>query len=70
MDIHVGKSILTEGLLKYKSNSTRILSTHALHFLKYMDYIYILEDGRIVNEGKYEKIAESKKFKRIYKKFI
>lgn len=33
VDIHVGINIMKECLMKYKSNTTRILVTHALSFI-------------------------------------
>ncbi|KAL4492939.1 hypothetical protein ABPG72_020718 [Tetrahymena utriculariae] len=70
VDVHVGKSILQNCLMDYKKHTTRVVATHALHFLKYMDYIYILDKGSITNEGTYEKIQSCKQFKSIYKKYI
>lgn len=45
---------------------TRILVTHALYYLKYVDKVLIVEDGRIVEQGSYDKIRNSKRFKDIY----
>ncbi|KAL4503360.1 hypothetical protein ABPG72_000966 [Tetrahymena utriculariae] len=70
VDVHVGKYIVQECLLKYKKNTTRILATHALHYLKYMDYIYFMKDGKIILEGEYQFIQETSEFKYIYEKFM
>ncbi|KAL4454971.1 hypothetical protein ABPG74_006353 [Tetrahymena malaccensis] len=70
VDVHVGKYIVQECLLKYKKNTTRILATHALHYLKYMDYIYFMKDGQIILEGDYQYIQETAEFKYIYEKFM
>ena len=43
IDIHVGLNIMKECLMMYKSNTTRILVTHALSYMKYMDYIYLMD---------------------------
>lgn len=43
VDVHVGKFMMTETLLKYAKNQTRILVTHALYYLKYVDRIIILD---------------------------
>ena len=40
--------------------------THALYYLKYVDKVLIVEDGRIVEQGSYDKIRNSKRFKDIY----
>ncbi|KAF7982734.1 hypothetical protein HWV62_26606 [Athelia sp. TMB] len=54
VDAYVGKAILdnciTSGPL---ANRTRILVTHALHVLDKTDYIYVIEDGAIKEEGTY-----------------
>lgn len=47
-------------------DKTRILVTHALYYLKYVDKVLIVEDGRIVEQGSYDKIRNSKRFKDIY----
>jgi ABC-type multidrug transport system ATPase subunit len=38
------------------SGKTRILVTHALHFLPQVDYIYVISDGRIAEQGTYAKL--------------
>ncbi|MBA4167468.1 MAG: hypothetical protein H0X41_08005, partial [Chitinophagaceae bacterium] len=39
-------------------------SLHRLHLLDQFDYIYILEKGKIIDEGSYAKLlAESEAFK-------
>jgi len=43
VDVHVGKFMMTETLLKYAKDKTRILVTHALYYLKYVDKVLIME---------------------------
>ncbi|KAG1747124.1 ABC transporter [Suillus paluster] len=50
LDAHVGKAVF-ENVLKRSTGKTRILVTHALHFLPEVDYIYTLVDGRIAERG-------------------
>ena len=38
------------------SGKTRILVTHALHFLPQVDYVYVISDGRIAEQGTYAKL--------------
>ena len=35
-----------------------------------MDYIYVMENGEIVEEGTYNQIRDSERFKAIYNKFM
>ncbi|KAL4482732.1 hypothetical protein ABPG73_021392 [Tetrahymena malaccensis] len=63
VDIEVGRFIVQECLLKYKKNTTIILTTNHFHFLKYMDYIYFMKDGQIILEGDYQYIQEKADFK-------
>jgi len=35
---------------------TRILVTHALHFLPQVDYVYVVSDGRIAEQGTYAEL--------------
>ena len=54
VDAHVGKAIVEDCLLSGPlSQRTRILVTHALHVLDKMDYIYVMEDGEIKEQGTY-----------------
>jgi hypothetical protein len=36
------------------SGTTRILVTHALHVLDKMDYIYVMDHGKMIEEGTYD----------------
>jgi energy-coupling factor transporter ATP-binding protein EcfA2 len=54
VDAHVGKAIMENCLLSGPlSHCTRVLVTHSLSALPYVDYIYVLDDGRIVEQGTY-----------------
>ncbi len=66
VDVHVGKFLMTESLLQYSRSKTRVLITHALYYLKYVDKVLILENGKIVEQGNYEMIRNSNRFKEIY----
>ena len=63
VDAHVGKHLFDEvigprGRLA-QQNTTRILVTHQIHFLKEADLIVILENGKIIREGTYSELANS-----------
>jgi ABC-type multidrug transport system ATPase subunit len=51
----VGKAVF-QNVLKNNTGKTRILVTHALHFLPDVDYIYTLVDGRIAERGTYAEL--------------
>ena len=53
LDVHVGKAIFQNVLQQTLSNKTRILVTHALHFLPQVDYIYVVANGRLAEQGTY-----------------
>uniref|UniRef100_A0A8C6SSY5 Uncharacterized protein n=1 Tax=Neogobius melanostomus TaxID=47308 RepID=A0A8C6SSY5_9GOBI len=62
VDAHVGKHLFDEvigpnGLLKDK---TRVLVTHAVSFLPFVDEIIVLKDGRISEVGSYSSLRASK----------
>ncbi len=49
---------------------TRILVTHALHFLPFVDYIFVLLDGNIVERGSYaELMSNSGEFAKFIREF-
>jgi ABC-type multidrug transport system ATPase subunit len=57
-------------VLKGNTGKTRILVTHALHFLPDVDYIYTLVDGRIAERGTYaELIATDGAFSKFIAEF-
>lgn len=54
VDAYVGKAILENCLLAGPlANRTRILVTHALHVLDKTDYIYVMDNGVIIEQGTY-----------------
>lgn len=62
LDIHVGKKVMEEGILKFLKGKTRIVNTHALSYLPYFDYIYILDEGKIIDHGTYQDLQKSNVF--------
>jgi ABC-type multidrug transport system ATPase subunit len=49
----VFNNVIRNGLV----GKTRILVTHALHFLPHVDYIYTMVDGWIAEQGTYEDLS-------------
>ncbi|KAJ7671586.1 ABC transporter [Mycena polygramma] len=58
LDAHVGKAVFHNVLQNTLSDKTRILVTHALHFLPYVDYIITIADGRIAERGTYAELIK------------
>lgn len=55
VDAYVGKDILENCILQGPlANRTRILVTHAIHALDRTDYIYVIDQGKILEEGVYK----------------
>lgn len=59
LDAHVGKAVFQRVLLSSEQKKTRILVTHALHFLPQVDYIYVMVDGKIIERGSYADLVSS-----------
>ena len=59
LDAHVGKAVFQNVLQNNPRGRTRILVTHALHFLPSVDYIYVMFEGRIVERGTYTELMAS-----------
>jgi len=71
LDAHVGESVFNNVLLDSSSGATRILVTHALHFLPKVDYIYFMVDGHIAERGTFEEmIANRGEFSRTFDEFV
>ncbi|GAA6008882.1 hypothetical protein JCM11491_003817 [Sporobolomyces phaffii] len=60
VDAHVGKHLFDEAICGALASKTRLLVTHALHFLPRCDYIICLENGRITQEGTYSELVADK----------
>lgn len=58
LDAGVGKAIFHNAFLGALAGKTRILVTHALHFLPNVDYIITLEDGHISETGTYQELKD------------
>lgn len=69
MDVHVGTYIIKECLTGYLKGKTRIMTTHNLDYLKYVDYIYIMKKGRIVEQGTYKEINSNKTYQKLLDKY-
>lgn len=56
MDAHVGKSIFYNAIIGSLGarGKTVLLVTHALHFVADVDYVFMMRDGRIEEEGSYQ----------------
>ncbi|KAH9068491.1 ABC transporter [Lactarius deliciosus] len=71
LDAHVGESVFNNVLLDNSSGATRILVTHALHFLPKVDHIYFLVDGHITEHGTFdEMMANGDDFARTFDEFV
>ncbi|KAH8995028.1 ABC transporter [Lactarius akahatsu] len=71
LDAHVGESVFNNVLLDNSSSATRILVTHALHFLPKVDHIYFMADGRITEHGSFdEMMANGDDFARTFDEFV
>ncbi|KDQ12182.1 hypothetical protein BOTBODRAFT_34790 [Botryobasidium botryosum FD-172 SS1] len=71
VDSHVSKHIVDQCLLNGPmAGKTRILATHQLHVVPFVDYIYFMQDGRIAEQGTYaELIADGGDFARLIEEF-
>ncbi|XP_015762179.1 PREDICTED: multidrug resistance-associated protein 4-like [Acropora digitifera] len=59
VDAKVGKHIFENCINGLLSNKVRILVTHQLQYMKSADYIVILDKGKVVKEGEYDKMKEA-----------
>ncbi|KAL0247372.1 hypothetical protein I308_104408 [Cryptococcus tetragattii IND107] len=58
LDAGVGKAVFFNAIISALSGKTRVLVTHALHLLPYVDNIIMMEDGKISEVGTYQGLKE------------
>lgn len=67
----MGESVFNNVLLDTSSSTTRILVTHALHFLPKVDHIYFMVDGRITEQGTFDEMMVNRgDFARTFDEFV
>ena len=54
VDARVGRLIFEECICNFLRNKTRILVTHQLQYLKNVDHVFIVDNGRVRKEGCYQ----------------
>lgn len=64
VDVNVGKHLVNNCFQNYLKGKTRVLITHAVTYLKYVDYIYIFKEGSVLEEGTYESIKKTEAFQK------
>lgn len=70
LDAGVGKTIFYNAILGALAGKTRILVTHALHFLPHVDNIIVLDNGRVAEVGTYKDLrAANGTFARLIREF-
>jgi ABC-type protease/lipase transport system fused ATPase/permease subunit len=70
LDAHVGKAVFQNVMQGSLAGRTRILVTHALHFLPFCDHILVMDNGRIAESGTYQDLmAANGEFARFAQEF-
>jgi ATP-binding cassette, subfamily C (CFTR/MRP), member 1 len=59
VDAHVARHLFETCLLGALKGKTRVLVTHQLHFLPQVDYILVMKDGLIAEQGTFEDLTKS-----------
>ncbi|KAI0635122.1 multidrug resistance-associated ABC transporter [Trametes polyzona] len=60
VDAYVGRTLLERCLLSGPlADKTRVLVTHALHVLDKADYIYVMDEGVIVEQGTFQDLMDN-----------
>ena len=62
LDANIGKKIMNDLIIDYLRNKTRIIVTHALQYLQYMDRIIYMKNGRIEWSGTFQEIINQEFF--------
>ena len=62
LDANIGKKIMKELIIDYLEGKTRVIVTHALQYLKYMNRIIYMKNGRIEWVGTFDEIQNQEFF--------
>lgn len=65
LDAKLAKFVMEETLVRGLKGKTRVVVTHSTQFLKLADYVYVMDQGRIVRKGTYQELYEDKLIKKI-----
>eukprot|EP01017_Pseudomicrothorax_dubius_P022892 TRINITY_DN2466_c0_g2_i8.p1 TRINITY_DN2466_c0_g2~~TRINITY_DN2466_c0_g2_i8.p1 ORF type:complete len:708 (-),score=238.61 TRINITY_DN2466_c0_g2_i8:747-2870(-) len=65
VDVHVGEAIFKNCICGALSKKTRILVTHALQYLRFVDKVVIMKNGRIIEQGDFETISRTSAYEEI-----
>ncbi|XP_060518435.1 probable multidrug resistance-associated protein lethal(2)03659 [Cylas formicarius] len=60
VDTHVGRLLFDECIAGYLKRKCVVLVTHQLQYLKTLESIYLLDNGKIEHSGSYEQIKNSR----------
>ncbi|XP_050553313.1 ATP-binding cassette subfamily C member 4 [Spodoptera frugiperda] len=58
VDTQVAKHIFERCIKKYLANKTVVLVTHQLQFIKSVDHVVIMDNGKIIGNGAFEELDE------------
>ncbi|KAJ3199307.1 hypothetical protein HDU67_002916, partial [Dinochytrium kinnereticum] len=58
LDSHVGKSVFEECIFGSLGGRTRVLVTHQLHVLDKVDWVIVMRDGKVAEEGTFVELME------------
>lgn len=59
VDTHVGKQLFDDCICGYLKSKCVVLVTHQLQYLKNVNCIYLMEDGKISDSGTYQELKKS-----------
>lgn len=58
VDAHVSSHLFHDCISKYLHGKTRILVTHQVQYLPFVDQVYVLNNGHLISHGTYAEVKE------------
>ena len=62
LDSHVGRKVMEKVFLGHLTNKTRVMVTHALQYMKDVDEVIVISEGKVAASGIFEEVKNTQSY--------